>query len=132
LDYPLDHVAIAVPSIDASLPAFELVSGAVGSRPEHVAGQRVNVVFLGTGDTRLELIEPAGPESPIARFLEKRGPGIHHIAYRVPDIEAALATLADRGYQLIDPEPRAGAGGHRVAFIHPRSTHGVLIELVER
>ena len=79
----------------------------------------------------LELLQPLSPDSAVGRFLEKRGPGLHHIAYRVPDIRAALAELADQGYELIDTEPRPGAFGHQEAFLHPRSTGGVLIELVE-
>jgi methylmalonyl-CoA/ethylmalonyl-CoA epimerase len=128
---PLDHVAVAVESIDDMLTALESVTGARGSPRERVASQGVEVCFLGSGPGRIELVEPTGPDTPVARFLSKRGPGLHHIAYRVPDLEALLRQLADAGFDLIDREPRAGAQGHRVAFIHPRSTGGVLIELVE-
>ncbi|HEX7118942.1 MAG TPA: methylmalonyl-CoA epimerase [Longimicrobiales bacterium] len=128
---PLDHVAIAVASIEEALPTFELVTGAEGSPRERVESQGVDVVFVGAGTGRLELLEPAAPDSPVARFLEKRGPGLHHLAYRVPDLEAALARLAAAGVQLIDERPRAGAHGRLVAFLHPRSTGGVLIELVQ-
>jgi methylmalonyl-CoA/ethylmalonyl-CoA epimerase len=128
---PLDHVAVAVESIDDMLTALESVTGAKGSRRERVASQGVDVCFLGSGPGRLELLEPLGPDTPVGRFLSKRGSGLHHIAYRVPDLETALRDLAGGGYELIDREPRAGAHGHRVAFIHPRSTGGVLIELVE-
>lgn len=124
-------MAIAVPSIRAALPAFELISGASGSPIETVPAQKVNVVFVGTAGCRLELVEPAGSDSPIARFLGRRGPGLHHIAYRVADIATVLADLAARGYHLIDAAPRAGAHGRLVAFIHPRSTSDVLIELVQ-
>jgi methylmalonyl-CoA/ethylmalonyl-CoA epimerase len=128
---PLDHVAIAVESIDDVLPALEAVTGAPGSRRERVMDQGVEVCFLGTGFGKIELVRPLGPDSPVARFLARRGPGLHHIAYQVTDIEGTLQGLADGGMELIDRVPRAGAHGHRVAFIHPRSTGGVLIELVQ-
>ena len=128
---PLDHVAIAVASIDDVLPSLQAVTGAEGSHRERVDAQGVELLFLGTGDGKLELLQPLGPDTPVGRFLEKRGPGLHHIAYRVPDIDAALRDLADRGLELVDTEARPGAMGHRVAFIHPRSTGGVLVELVE-
>ncbi|MFS8636884.1 MAG: methylmalonyl-CoA epimerase [Gemmatimonadota bacterium] len=127
----LDHVAIAVASIDEALPVFELLTGGVGSPRERVESQGVDVVFVGTGVGRVELIEPVSPDSPVARFLEKRGPGLHHLAYRVPDIEAALARLSAAGMRLIDERPRPGAHGRLVAFVHPASTGGVLIELVQ-
>lgn len=128
---PLDHVAVAVESIDDVLQALEAVTGARGSRRETVESQGVQVCFLGTGGGKLELVQPLGPDSPVARFLRKRGPGLHHIAYRVTDLEGMLRRLADAGTELIDRSPRPGAHGHRVAFIHPRSTGGVLVELVE-
>jgi len=131
LEHPLDHIAIALPSIAAALPVFELLAGSAGSPVEHVPDQGVNVTFLGIAGCRLELIEPARADSSVARFLERRGAGLHHIAYRVPDLAAALDALAAAGLQLIDRQPRAGAHGRRVAFIHPGSTHGVLVELVE-
>lgn len=130
-ELPLDHVAIAVRSIDESLPSFEAVTGASGSPRERVESQGVELCFVGSGRGKLELLEPLGPETAVGRFLERRGPGLHHIAYRVPDIVHALAALADAGFQLIDREPRPGAHGHRVAFLHPKSTGGTLIELVE-
>jgi methylmalonyl-CoA/ethylmalonyl-CoA epimerase len=128
---PLDHVAIAVESIDGVLPALEAVTGARGSRPERVMDQGVEVCFLGTGFGKIELVRPLGPDSPVARFIARRGPGLHHIAYQVTDIEAMLQRLAAGGMELIDRVPRTGAHGHSVAFIHPRSTGGVLIELVQ-
>lgn len=128
---PLDHVAVAVESIDDILPALESVTGAVGSRRERVPSQGVELCFLGTGVGRLELLQPLGPDTPVGRFLAKRGPGLHHIAYRVSDLEATLRGLEESGIELIDRAPRPGAHGHRVAFIHPRSTGGVLVELVE-
>ncbi len=127
----LDHVAIAVPSIAAALPNFEALVGARGSAPETVAAQGVAVAFLGEDGARLELIEPLTPEAGVARFLEKRGPGLHHLAYRVPDLAGTLDRLAAAGVELIDRKPRPGAHGHQVAFIHPRSTGGTLVELVE-
>lgn len=128
---PLDHVAIAVASIDDVLPAFEAASGGRGSPRERVETQGVELCFVGAGDGKLELLQPLGPDTPVGRFLAKRGPGLHHIAYRVPDIEAALRAAEARGLELVDRSPRPGAHGHRVAFLHPRSTGGVLVELVE-
>lgn len=130
-ELPLDHVAIAVPSIAEALPLFQLLTGGVASPLERVDGQGVEVAFVGTETGRIELIEPLSPESPVARFLERRGPGLHHLAYRVPDLEATLARFAAEGIRLIDEKPREGAHGRRVAFLHPASTSGVLIELVE-
>ena len=129
--FPLDHVGIAVRSIEESMPLFERLSNARGSEIEPVESQGVRVAFVGTGSARLELIEPASQQSTIARYLEKRGPGLHHVAYRVPDIRIALADFAAQGMQLIDEQPRPGAGGHLVAFLHPGTTGGVLVELVE-
>jgi methylmalonyl-CoA/ethylmalonyl-CoA epimerase len=130
LELPLDHVAIAVQSIEASRPMYETLLGAESSAPEAIASQHVNVCFIGAGPVRLELIEPTAPESTVARFLARRGPGLHHVAYQSHDLEADLARLAAAGYELIDRVPRAGAEGHRVAFLHPRTTGGALIELV--
>jgi methylmalonyl-CoA epimerase len=130
LQLPLDHVAIAVHSLDAARHLYESLTGAAGSPAETVATQGVNVVFIGSGAGRLELLEATSPDTPVGRFLARRGPGLHHIAYRVPDLEAALARLEADGFELIDRAPRPGAGGHRAAFLHPRSTGGVLIELV--
>lgn len=124
---PIDHVAVAVRSISTAATLYELLSGERCSPIEELPGQGVRVAFVGD----VELLEPLGPESTVARFLERRGPGLHHIAYRVPDIRAALDRLATEGLELIDHEPRRGAGGHLVAFLHPRSTEGTLIELVE-
>jgi len=127
----LDHVAIAVASIAQALPSFETLLGARGSEPERVEAQGVAVSFLGERGAALELLEPLTPESGVARFLAKRGSGVHHLAYRVADLAGTLDALAARGVELIDRQPRPGAHGHRVAFIHPRSTGGVLVELVE-
>jgi methylmalonyl-CoA/ethylmalonyl-CoA epimerase len=127
----LDHVAVAVASIAEAMPLFEGLLGAAGSDSERVEAQGVTVAFVGEGAGRLELIEPLSPDSGVARFLARRGPGIHHLAYRVADLAATLDELAAHGVQLIDRTPRPGAHGHRVAFIHPRSAGGLLVELVE-
>jgi len=127
----LDHVGIAVQSLDASLPLFESIVGAPGTGRETVDSQGVEVVFVGSGPGRVELLAPTRDDSPVAKFLAKRGPGMHHVCYRVPDVAAALEAFEREGYALIDQEPRAGAHGHRVAFLHPRSTGGVLVELLE-
>jgi methylmalonyl-CoA/ethylmalonyl-CoA epimerase len=131
VELPLDHVAIAVPSISAVLPLFELITGAIGSPIERIESQKVDVAFIGSGEGRIELIQPSAADSTVQRFLDKRGTCLHHIAYRVPDIDAALELLAAAGLRLIDEKGRPGAGGHRVAFLHPESTAGILIELVE-
>jgi methylmalonyl-CoA/ethylmalonyl-CoA epimerase len=131
LELPLDHVAIAVPSITAALPIFELLANAAGSPIERVEAQKVDVAFVGSGVGRIELLQPTGADSTVQKFLDKRGSGLHHIAYRVSDLDATLEKMARAGIRLIDAMPRPGAGGHRVAFLHPASTHGVLVELVE-
>ncbi len=125
---PLDHVGVAVPSIQESAATFEPITGATCSTIEELPEQDVNVAFVGS----IELIEPRSDTSPVARFLTRRGPGIHHVAYRVSDLRATLQDLNTRGFQLIDEEPRLGARGHLVAFVHPKSTGGTLIELVQR
>ena len=125
--FPLDHVGVAVASIQESAATFEPITGATCSNVEELPTEDVNVAFVGF----IELIEPRSNASPVARFLAKRGPGVHHIAYRVPDLRATLQDLNTRGFQLIDEEPRTGARGHLVAFVHPKSTGGTLIELVQ-
>jgi len=127
----LDHVGIAVHSLDESLPVFESITGGKGYGREKVDSQGVEIVFVGSGVGRMELLAPTRPDSPVGKFLAKRGPGMHHLCYRVPDVAAALAEFQEQGYELIDKEPRTGGHGHRVAFLHPRSTGGVLTELVE-
>lgn len=127
----LDHVGVAVHSLDDSLPLWESLVGAKGSGRERVDTQGVEVVFIGWGPGRIELLAPTRAESPVARFLERRGTGMHHLCYRVSDLRAALEEHRQAGHELIDSEPRGGAHGHRVAFLHPRSTSGVLIELLE-
>ncbi len=125
---PLDHVGVAVSSIRESAATYESITGATCSSIEELPGHDVNVAFVGS----IELIEPRSSASPVARFLARRGPGIHHVAYRVSDLRSTLQDLNTRGFQLIDEEPRPGARGHLVAFVHPKSTGGTLIELVQR
>ncbi len=125
----LDHVGIAVKDLEASLAFFRDALGLDVEPPEDVASQRVRAQFVSTGPSSLELLQATAPDSPIAKFLEKRGPGLHHITLRVDDIDAALAQLRARGVRLIDEQPRPGAEGASVAFIHPSSAHGVLVEL---
>ena len=127
----LDHVGIAVHSLDDSLPFFESITGHKGSGREIVASQGVEVVFLGDRDGRLELLAPTRDDSAIAKFLARRGPGMHHLCYRVDDLVAELERERAAGRELIDQAPRPGAAGHLVAFLHPRSTQGVLIELLQ-
>ena len=126
-DLPLDHIAIAVPSIEEAAPLYERLTGARCSPAEELPGQGVRVAFVGA----LELVEPLGPDTTVGRFLERRGPGLHHVAFGVDDLEAELGRLASEGVELVDRAPRPGAGGHLVAFLHPRSTGTVLVELVE-
>jgi methylmalonyl-CoA/ethylmalonyl-CoA epimerase len=125
----LDHVGIAISSLDAALRFYRDALGLDIEMPEEVASQRVRAHFIATGESMLELLEPTADDSPIGKFLVKKGPGLHHIALRVDDIRAALAELQSRGVRLIDREPRPGAHGSLVAFIHPASAHGVLVEL---
>ena len=126
----IDHVAICVPSIDEAAAKYEEVLGLTATLREVVASQRTEAALLPIGDTSIELISPKGNEG-LEKFLAKRGPGIHHIAIEVEGIESALAALKALGVQLIDEAPRRGARGHKVAFLHPKATGGVLVELVE-
>jgi methylmalonyl-CoA epimerase len=125
----LDHVGIAVKDLGAALALYRDALGLEIEAPEEVASQRVRAHFLSVGEARLELLEATAPDSPIAKYTEKRGPGLHHITLRVDDIHAALAQLQARGVRLIDERPRPGAEHSLVAFIHPSSAHGVLVEL---
>jgi methylmalonyl-CoA/ethylmalonyl-CoA epimerase len=127
----IDHTGIAVQDIDASLSYYRDVLKLPLVHRETVTEQGVEAVLFDLGDSHIELIAPLGPESGVAKFLERRGPGLHHVAYRVDGIEAALAALAAAGVRLIDATPRAGIRGSRVAFLHPASTGGVLTEIVE-
>jgi methylmalonyl-CoA/ethylmalonyl-CoA epimerase len=126
----LDHIGIAVKSIDAAKKIYEDL-GLTIEHVESVETQKVRTAFLAVGDANLELLEPSGPDSTIAKYIEKRGEGIHHICLRVDDIEAHLAHLKERGYRLINEAPVPGAHGCRVAFLHPAAGNGVLIELSE-
>jgi len=125
---PIDHVAVAVHSIDESRNIYELMSGERCSTPETLEALGVRVAFVGS----IELLEPLGPDTSVARFIDRRGPSLHHIAYRTSDLEGDLARLEAEGIELLDRVPRLGAGGHRVAFLSPTSAGGILIELVER
>ncbi len=125
----LDHVGIAVRDLQAALAFYRDALGLEVEAPEEVASQRVRAHFLPVGEASLELLEATAPDSAIAKFVEKRGPGLHHVALRVDDIRAALAELKARGIRLIDEQPREGAHNSLVAFLHPASTHGVLVEL---
>lgn len=127
----IDHIGIATDGIDRAAMFWREALGVAVSDTEEVAEQGVRVSMLPVGESRIELLEATGADSPIAKFLEKRGPGIHHIALRVDDIRAALAQLKSSGARLIDETPRTGAGGCLVAFIHPSATGGVLVELIE-
>lgn len=127
----LEHVAIAVEDLDAAIAIFRAVLGLEASGRETVESEGVRVAFFELGGPRIELLEPTSPESPVGRFLESRGPGIHHIAVSVAEIEAALARCREAGLETVGEAPRPGAGGRRVAFIHPRSTGGTLLELSE-
>jgi methylmalonyl-CoA/ethylmalonyl-CoA epimerase len=127
----IDHIGIATNGIDDAARFYLESLGLQIGHVEEVASQKVRVAMLPLGESRVELLEPTSDDSPISRFLAKRGPGIHHIAVRVQDIRASLVELKEKGARLIDEEPRTGAGGCLVAFIHPSSTGGVLLELVE-
>ncbi|MCR4373941.1 MAG: methylmalonyl-CoA epimerase [Acidobacteria bacterium] len=125
----IDHVGIAVADVDASLKFFAGVLGLAADAPQDVQGQNTRVRFVDTGDAKLELVESLAPGSPIGNFIEKRGPGLHHVALRVADIHAAIATVTAAGVRMIDQQPRRGAHGSLIAFVHPGDTHGVLVEL---
>ena len=127
----IDHIGIATRGIEDALGFWRDALGLEVKHTETVEEQGVRVAMLPVGEPRVELLEPTGPDSPVAKFLEKRGPGIHHVAVRVADIRAALARLKAEGARLIDEEPRVGAGGCLVAFVHPAASGGVLLELVE-
>ncbi len=127
----INHIGIAVKNLEASTPLYRDVLGMTFEGTEEVAEQKVRVAFFSTGESRIELLEPTTPDSPVAKFLEAKGEGIHHIAYEVADIETALAKLKSEGVRLIDDKPRGGAHGTRIAFLHPKATGGVLTELCE-
>ncbi len=126
------HVGIAVKDLDAALALFRDVLGLHVEYRRVVPDQGVEIVGLPVGESEIELLRPLSETSGVAKFLEKRGEGIHHICFEVDDVEAALRNLEARGYELIDKTPRIGSDGRRLAFVHPRSTHGVLIEFYEK
>jgi methylmalonyl-CoA/ethylmalonyl-CoA epimerase len=127
----VEHIGIATERIEEALKFWRDALGLEVKHTEVVEEQGVRVAMLPVGEPRIELLEPTGADSPVAKFLAKRGPGIHHVAVRVPDIRAALSRLKSEGARLIDEEPRVGAGNCLVAFVHPAAAGGVLLELVE-
>jgi methylmalonyl-CoA/ethylmalonyl-CoA epimerase len=127
----LDHIGIATRSIEEGLAVWRDALGLKVDSTEEVTEQGVKVCMLAVGDTHVELLEPLNPETPVGKFLAKRGPGMHHVAVEVADIHASLAELKKQGARLIDETPRVGAGGCMVAFVHPSSVNGVLLELVQ-
>jgi methylmalonyl-CoA/ethylmalonyl-CoA epimerase len=127
----VDHIGIATSKIDEALGLWRDALGLHVDFMEEVADQGVRVAMLPIGETHIELLEPLSEDSPVGKFLQKRGPGIHHVAVRVTDIRASLAQLKEKGTRLIDETPRTGAGGCLVAFVHPSSANGVLLELVQ-
>jgi len=127
---PAHHVGVAVRSLDAALADYRTL-GFEAESVEDVPAQGVRVAFLGTGGVRIELLESLRPDGVIARFVDRSGEGLHHLAFAVPDIRAEMRRLREKGLRLVDAEPRPGARGRLVAFVHPRSAHGVLLELVQ-
>ncbi|SHI48900.1 methylmalonyl-CoA epimerase [Desulfofundulus sp. TPOSR] len=128
----IDHIGIAVKDLAKAIEFYEGLLGLKVTGTEVVEEQKVKVAFLPTGDSEVELLESTTPDGPIARFIEKNGEGIQHIAFRVENLEQALEELKAKGVRLIDEKPRRGAGGARIAFLHPKSTFGTLVELCER
>jgi methylmalonyl-CoA/ethylmalonyl-CoA epimerase len=126
----IDHVGIAVKSIDEAAKLYADL-GLKIEGTEVVESQKVKVAFIPVGESRIELLEPTSPDSNVAKFIESKGEGIHHLAVKVDNVEKALAELTAKGYALIDKAPRVGAGGHKIAFVHPKATKGVLLELSE-
>jgi len=127
----INHIGIAVKSLDDSLPFYRDQLSMSFAGIEEVAEQKVRVAMLQVGESKIELLEPTSDDSPVAKFIEKNGPGIHHLAYEVDDLEAAIARLMAEGTRMIDEQPRAGAHGSRIAFVHPKSSNGVLTELCQ-
>ena len=128
---PIDHIGIAVESLEKAMPFYQKTLGLPLAEIEEVPDQMVRVAIFPTGEGRVELLEPTSPDSPIAKFIAKRGEGIHHLALRVADIQTKLKELEAQGAQLIDRTPRVGAGGMLIAFVHPKATGGVLLELTQ-
>lgn len=128
----VDHIGIAVKNLDETLKFYEDILGIKCVSTEVVDEQKVRVAFLPIGDTEVELLESTEEDGPVAKFIEKKGEGVQHIAYKVDDIEKTIEELKEKGIRLIDEKPRYGAGGAKIAFLHPKSTFGVLIELCQR
>jgi methylmalonyl-CoA/ethylmalonyl-CoA epimerase len=127
----VDHIGVAVEDLDAALALYEGDYGMSLVHREVIAEQGVEAVLLDLGENHVELLAPLGPDTPVGKFIAKRGPGLHHVAYQVTDIEAALSSLRDAGMRLIDEQPRTGIRNSRVAFLHPKSSGGVLTEIVQ-
>lgn len=127
----IDHIGVATEDLDAALRLYEGSMRMPLAHRETVEEQGVEAVLLDVGECHVELLSPLGPDTPVGKFLDRKGPGLHHVAYRVEDIDRTLAELSEGGIDLIDPEPRTGIRQSRVAFLHPRSTGGVLTEIVE-
>jgi methylmalonyl-CoA epimerase len=127
----IHHIGIAVNNLDEALKVYETFLKDIHVHREEVPQQKVKVAGIPLGDSTIELLEPVSPDSPIAQFIEKKGTGIHHLAIEVDDIEETLRTLEDSGYKLIDKTPREGAMGMKIAFVHPKSTNGVLLEICQ-
>jgi methylmalonyl-CoA/ethylmalonyl-CoA epimerase len=127
----IDHIGVATDDLDGAIALYEGTLGMPVAHRETVESQGVEAVLLDVGDGHVELLRPLAPDTPIGRYLDKRGPGLHHVAYAVDDIDGVLGELREAGIEMIDSEPRAGIRESRVAFVHPRSTGGVLTELVE-
>ena len=127
----LDHVGIAVTDLAAARDLYERVLGLEVTHEEVIEEQGVHEVLLRAGDAFVQLVAPLSPDSPVGRFLAGRGEGVHHVGYAVPDVAAAVAELRGQGFEVIDPAPRIGSGGTTIAFLHPKSMQGVLVELVE-
>lgn len=128
----IDHLGIAVNSIDEGRNFWSEILGLKFEGAETVVEQKVNTAFFPVGESEVELLESTAPDGPVAKFIEKKGTGFQHVAFRVADIDAALAELKEKNIQLIDQTPRLGAGGARIAFLHPKATGGILVELCER
>ncbi len=128
----VDHIGVAVKSIGDARRIYQDILGLNITEVEEVAEQKVKVAFIPVGESEVELLESTSPDGPVAKFIEARGEGIQHVAFRVENIESALQELKDKGIRLIDQTPRKGAGGAKIAFIHPKETGGVLIELTQR
>jgi len=128
----LTHIGIAVKNLDGSGALFTQLLNQEADHTETVPDQRVKAMFFRVGEAGIELLEPTSPDSPIARFLERRGEGVHHLSFEVDDVEKEIARLTGAGFEMIDKAPRQGADGFRIAFLHPKSTNGVLVEISQK